>query len=305
MPMKTCKKCQHKCGPRSLYCPACKAPYINTLKAFGHIEQKNSQSVVVNNNINFSVSQQNKVPIPNFRTEDISLDPKHYFDHLVDRENQSNVLLSAARTAIESNFKIRNHVCLTGPACGGKTSLMESFSNTVGEDYIFRIDAPTSTQAGLVLDLLERAASIRFLLVEEIEKVNSDHLRWLLGVMDERAEIRVCNAKSGYIQAPLPAMVIATCNDQEKLDKVMTGALSSRFSNKIYCPRIGRETMHKALKRYVDMINGDENWIEPAIAYCLDEEKCDDLRRMKAVLTEGRSRLLTGEYQSILRATRN
>lgn len=233
----------------------------------------------------------------------INLDPSGYFDHLYDRESQINVLLSGSRTAIESDFKIRTHALFYGPAAGGKTSLTTAFINMVGEEHCYRIDATTSTQAGVLNDIIERGQFIKFLIIDEIEKCKEEQLRWLLSIMDERGELRVNNAKLGFVQKSLPAFVIATTNDIDKVERFMSGALHSRFSDRIHCPRIRDETIFRAVKKYIDMINGDDSWIYPAVKYVREVEKTDDIRRMIAVAVNGRERLVTGEYQRILQSS--
>lgn len=300
MPFKICPNtsCQKPNGPRTLYCHFCQAPFEKTLKKFGHAVPA-KQSVVVN-----SVPSLRSAIAPKVDPKSpINLDPTGYFDCLYDREAQINILISGFKTAVESNFKIRTHAIMHGSSASGKTTLMDCFSNMVGEDICYRIDATTSTQAGILSDLMERASAIRVLLIDELEKANPDNFRFLLGLMDERGELRICNAKAGSLQCKMPAFVIATTNDLPKVESLMSGALYSRFSDRIYCPRVDENTIYKAVKKYVDMIGGDERWIRPAINHVRTMEKTEDIRRMIAVAVNGRERLLSGEYQEILRST--
>jgi hypothetical protein len=85
---------------------------------------------------------------------------------------------------------------------------------------------------------------------------------------------------------------------------MMDGALASRFSHKIYCPRPGRQVLEQILLREVNKHDGDRTWIKPALDYCLDIEQTNDPRRIITVCLCGREKLLTGEYQRILQASR-
>lgn len=314
MPMKTCPKCAEQCGPRTLYCKKCGNPYTKTLIKFGHIQKGAAvsvaapqQNVVVNNNIVVTNRNPYKASVPVFSTpnSEINLDPRGYFDKMIDREAQTNIMISAARTAIETNFNIRNHILLSGLPANGKSSLIKCFIDMVGEENTYSVDATTSTQAGILSDLVERGpGGVKFLILNELEKVKNggDEYRWLLGAMDERKELRVCNSKIGNIQMPFPVLVIADCNDIEKLKGFMSGALYSRFTNRVFCPRLSDESIFKAIQRYVKMINGKDEWIKPVIDYVRKEKGTDDIREMIAIVTDGRERITSGEYFNILRA---
>jgi hypothetical protein len=344
MPWKTCQNpdCDNLSGPRALKCKACGEPFPSTLRAFGHLppidSQRNRNNVVVNNTINITRGNKNRVvsspsididELDDFEIDDtddyigrtpilpvedsiINIDPTGYFDHLFDREDQINILVSATRTAIDSDFQIRTHIILHGPPAGGKTSLSTAFIEMVGEEHCYRIDATTSTQAGIISDLFEnrQPGSVKFIVIDEIEKCDKEYLRWLLGVMDDRAELRVNNTRVGSLQMPLAALVIATTNNIQLIEGMMGGALASRFTEKVYCPRVRDQTIHKAVMQKLKMLRGvDINeasaWADKAIEYVRDVEGTDDIRRMIAVAVNGRERLLTGEFQAILQKASN
>ncbi len=233
----------------------------------------------------------------------INLDPTGYFDHIYDREAQITVLLGGVRTAVETDFKERNHALIFGDPAGGKTTLCKAFMDMVGEENCHYIDMTTTTQAGILMALIERPTAPKFLIIEELEKVKKEDMRWLLGVMDERGEINVCNSKVGSIRMAMPVYVIATINDMDKFQATHGGAIESRFGDKIYCPKVSRDTIYKRVLRAVLAVGGDESWVNPAIDYCTNYEGTCDIRRIKTVATGGRERLLTGEYQRILQAT--
>ena len=125
----------------------------------------------------------------------------------------------------------------------------------------------------------------------------------MLGVMDFRAEVRQLKFRSGLAQRQVKLLCLATVNDMGLFNEMMDGALASRFSHKIFCPRPSRETLTKILEREVEKNKGDKAWINPTLDYCLDVEKINDPRRIITVCLCGREKLLTGEYQTMLTAT--
>jgi hypothetical protein len=88
------------------------------------------------------------------------------------------------------------------------------------------------------------------------------------------------------------------------LKKTESGALLSRFSNEIYCPRPGRDILAKILEREVRKVKGGrEEWIEPTLEFCYDQRRITDPRMLKRVCLCGKDRLITGEYQRDLEET--
>jgi hypothetical protein len=87
-------------------------------------------------------------------------------------------------------------------------------------------------------------------------------------------------------------------------NRLLEGCLQSRFAHKIRCPRPDKGVLAQILSREIVKTGGDAQWITPAINWCVDEEKTSDPRRAIAVCLCGREKLLTGEYQAVLRATR-
>ena len=97
-------------------------------------------------------------------------------------------------------------------------------------------------------------------------------------------------------------LVLATVNDIALFEKVMSGALASRFPNKIYCPRPDRTVMGKILQREVQKVHGREEWIEPTLKFGLDEMHWDDPRKLIPICLQGKNDLLTGKYQLAIKS---
>ena len=166
-----------------------------------------------------------------------------------------------------------------------------------------KFDATSATDAG-VRDILLKSTNIPpVLIVEEIEKTDEKSLRWLLGVLDHRAEIRKTNFRIGHQARNVKMICLATVNDMKLFEKVMCGALVSRFPNKIYCARPDRKLMKDILKRELAKVGGREEWIEPALTFCMDKLKITDPRAITPVCLCGRDKLLDGSYQKAIRAT--
>lgn len=242
-----------------------------------------------------SVGRANEVVVPD--------DLDAYFENIFDRSAQIGIIGQAIRAAVQSKFQNRNHCVLYGPPACGKSEILLTFKKVLGADFVLQFDATSTTEAGAKKELRELAQIPPILIVEEIEKTDEKSLRWLLGVLDARGEIRGLNYRTGVFQRDVKLLCLATVNDMAKFKSAMDGALASRFSNKIRCPRPSREVLERILQREVLKAHGRPEWIKPALDYCVEQEKTDDPRRAIAVALCGQDRLLTGEYQRWLAAT--
>lgn len=240
-----------------------------------------------------------------FAPGDISLDLSHHFDHIYERENQIALVQSAVNAYTASAFDDRFHCVLYGPPACGKTEILRSFTKMLGSDAVLAFDATSTTKAGAEKTLLETESVPPFLLIEELEKVDENSLRWLLGILDHRAEIRKVNFRTapGGDVRQVKLLCMATVNDMDLFKTVMDGALASRFPHKIYCPRPSRVVLTKILEREIARISGNKAWIKPALDWCINQEQTNDPRRVITVCLCGRDALLTGEYQKRLAVT--
>lgn len=224
-----------------------------------------------------------------------------HFKHLYERDDQIEIVLSSIQAAIKSGFQDRFHVCLAGPAACGKTEILRGIRSMLGNDAVLEYDATATTMAGAIKDLSERAEVPRILLIEEMEKVDENSLRWLLGILDHRAEIRKVNFRQ-QIHKEVRMLCLCTVNDYDLFCDMMYGALASRFPNHVYCPRPGRKVLEQILLREVLRVKGKEKWIKPALDYA-EKQNITDPRRVISICLCGRNKLLTGEYQKRLDRT--
>jgi hypothetical protein len=228
-----------------------------------------------------------------------------YFDHLYGLDAQIRIMLSAIQAAADSGMKNRFHTLLWGETGTGKTDILLSTSQLLNQMFVSHLllDATATTEAGMRKALLDEDAILpEIILIEEIEKArHSFHL--LLGLMDDRATVTQMNFKKTESRK-VPALILASANDYEMLKKTESGALLSRFSNEIYCPRPGREILAKILEREIRKVKGgSEEWIEPTLEFCYDQRRITDPRMLKRVCLCGKERLITGEYQRDLEET--
>jgi hypothetical protein len=234
---------------------------------------------------------------------EIPLDQGEHFAHLYGLNPQIAQMLSAVREYAHSEFRNRFHCALWGaPACG-KTEILRSLTRMVGTDNVLHLDATSTTSAGAKQLLLESANIPPILCVEEIEKADEISLRWLLGVLDYRAEVRSVKFRTGVVAKEVKLLCLATVNDMDLFNRMMDGALASRFSHKIKCPRPSREVLTMILQREIEKNAGDRAWIGPTQDWGLDREQTNDPRRLITVCLCGREKQLTGEYQKMLAAT--
>ena len=228
-----------------------------------------------------------------------------HFTHLFERDSQIALVQSALDAYVTSAYEDRFHCVLFGPPACGKTEILRSFARMLGEDAVLTFDATSTTKAGAERILLETERIPPVLIVEEIEKTDEASLRWLLGVLDHRAEIRKITYRMVAAKS-VKLLCLATVNDIGLFRRIMDGALASRFSHHIHCPRPSRAVLQRILEREVARAGGDRAWIEPTLDWCLNrepEQRKKDPRRAITVCLSGRERLLTGEYQRHLAAT--
>jgi len=233
----------------------------------------------------------------------LSVDRGEFFSHIYERDAQIEVIHSAVTAFVESEFANRFHCVLYGePACG-KTEILRSFTKMLGSNFVLELDATSTTKAGAERILLESANLPPVLVCEEIEKTDENSLRWLLGILDHRGEVRKVTHGAGLRHRNVKMLCLATVNDMGLFKKAMDGALASRFSHKVWCPRPSKDVLGKILLREVlKLKGGDVAWIAPAVDWCVDVEGTNDPRRVVTVCLSGKERLLTGEYQKLLRA---
>lgn len=224
------------------------------------------------------------------------------FGHIYGRDAQITVLWSALSAALDSDWQNRYHVVLEGPPACGKTEILLTIKRLVGSESCLVFDGTSTTQAGAQKELMEREELPRILIIEEIEKTDESALRYLLGLLDDRGEIRKMTAREKIVR-DARVLCLATVNDIEKFNSMLSGALASRFRHKIFCPRPDRALMEKILTREVSRINGDNTWIEPALDY-MQEINSSDPRTAIAICLSGREGWLDGTYPTMLREIR-
>lgn len=220
------------------------------------------------------------------------------FDHIYDRDYQISEVVQSILTAKETDMMVRNHVMMYGPPGCGKSEIGIALENTLGEQAVLKLDATSTTKAGAERLILERKPIPPIIVLEELEKCNEANLPWLLGIMDDRGEIIKTNAISGSKRKKAPCLVICTVNNLSKFEKFQEGALANRFNVPLYFAMPDRELLRKILVREVKKIpGGKESWVDPALEYALNVEKTYQARRIKAIMSNGRDRLLSGDYQ--------
>jgi ATPase family associated with various cellular activities (AAA) len=225
------------------------------------------------------------------------------FDHLYGLDSHIARILSALQAGIMSNWTNRYHCALQGPPGCGKSDICRTIKSILGEDAVMEFDATATTAAGAIQELSEREILPRVLIVEEIEKADPKSLSFLLALCDLRGEIRKITARSN-IQRDTKVFVIATVNNVPLFDSLQANALSSRFANKINFRRPSRDMLIKILTREISKVDGNLDWIEPALNYCETRpEPIVDPRIVTALCLCGREKWLDGSFAKMMADT--
>lgn len=216
------------------------------------------------------------------------------FDHLYGLDSHINTVKRSLAVAQRTTFSKRYHVALIGPPGCGKSDICETLAGVLGDDAVMKFDATATTAAGAIKQLDEAEILPRVLIVEEIEKVSAEALSFLLALMDMRGEIRKTTAKKSIVK-DTKILVIATVNNHELFDKMLAGALSSRFSRKAWFHRPSADVIRRILVREITETEGDEDWIQPCMDYCADKGITDP-RMISALCLTGEDGWLDGSF---------
>lgn len=214
---------------------------------------------------------------------------------------QIRILLSNVNRAHKTNGESRNHAVLFGHAGCGKTTTIFGLEQMFGSDSVLKLDATSTTRAGLEKLFFNELQDIPPLVfMEEAEKADPEALKIWLGALDDRGEIRKVNFKVNQLRA-VKVLFVCTVNNKALFDRMMgsdgseAGALSSRCVTQIYYPRPSQVILMQILQKEVRERGGDEAWIAPAI-HLAEELQISDPRIVRSFLAGG-DRLLDGSYQ--------
>jgi len=238
-------------------------------------------------------------------SDDIALSNHPSFKNIYGLNPQIRTILSSIKSAIDTNGSRRNHTVLWGkPACG-KTQVVLALENLLGPHSVLRLDATSTTRAGLEKLFFKDLVKIPPIVVcEEIEKAKEEWLQIWLGALDDRGEIRKINFRTCLVRE-MQILFICTVNDKNLFDKMMggegsqkPGALSSRCVNDVYFPRPNIDILRSILRKDILSKGGKEEYIEQCIELA-KTTNTDDPRKVLSFLSGG-ERLLSGEYQDDL-----
>lgn len=217
------------------------------------------------------------------------------FNRIFGRNHQIRALMSAVKSFLETDGKRSSHVCLDGPAGCGKTQLLKSLVSIWGDGCCLKLDATATSKAGVEKMFFDELPEIPpFCVMEEIEKCDESGLTVWLGALDDRKEIRKVNFRTQKVRR-VNFLALCTSNNRQKFDKIMDGALSSRFKHKWLCPRPDRNILRMILQRDVNENGGNPDWVEPCLN--LAEQIGTDDPRLVLAFLDGGDRLLDETYQ--------
>lgn len=226
------------------------------------------------------------------------------FQGIYGRAQHIRIIASSIQRMKDTNGAKRNHVLLYGlPGCA-KSHIIKGWSTVLGKGGFLTINANSASRAGIeriFLDRFKETGTPPIIFVEEIEKSNETILTAWLSILDDRAEVRkVTHFKQEKADAQI--LSIATANDKILFDRLHggrphhPGALSSRFTKKLYIPRPDTEIMKRILLRDIELYGGNPAWVEPCIDIA-NAIKTNDPRIILSLL-DGQDRLLDGSYKN-------
>lgn len=214
---------------------------------------------------------------------------------------QIRIILSNIKRAHETNGESRNHGVLFGHAGCGKTTTLFALEQMFGSDAILKLDATSTTRAGLEKLFFSDLKEIPPLVfMEEAEKADPEALKIWLGALDDRGEIRKVNFRVNQLRE-IKVLFLCTVNNKTLFDKMMgsdgstAGALSSRCVTQVYYPRPSESVLFEILTKEIRDKGGREEWISPAIQLS-KQLGISDPRIVRSYLA-GADRLLDGTYQ--------
>jgi len=214
---------------------------------------------------------------------------------------QIRIILSNIKRAQETNGESRNHGVLFGHAGCGKTTTMFALEQMFGSDAVLKLDATSTTRAGLEKLFFSDLTEIPPLVfMEEAEKADPEALKIWLGALDDRGEIRKINFRVNMLRQ-VKVLFICSVNNKTLFDKMMgsdgseAGALSSRCVSQVYFPRPSQAVLFQILDKEIREKGGRNEWIAPAIRLA-EELGVSDPRIVRSYLAGG-DRLLDGTYQ--------
>lgn len=228
-------------------------------------------------------------------------DWKEHYSHLYGLDDEILRMIRALEGSMLYEWEKRFNVVLEGPPGCGKSDICKSLKRMLPPGAVLEFDATAMTAAGAIKELTERDVLPRVIIVEEAEKADGRALDFLLSVLDLRSEIRKTTAR-GTIERDTKLWCVATVNDTELFRSIRSGALASRFTEKVRFQRPSRETLQQILVREITQTGGNLDWIKPTLDYC-EEAGIDDPRQVISICMCGRDMLLNGEYQRMLKRT--
>lgn len=224
------------------------------------------------------------------------------FKNIFGLNSQIRTILSSIKSAIDTRGDRRNHTVLWGkPACG-KTQVVLAIEKLLGPNAILRLDATSTSRAGLEKLFFKDLAKVPPIVVcEEMEKAKEEWLQIWLGALDDRGEIRKVNFRTCLVRE-VRILFICTVNDKHVFDKMMggegshkPGALSSRCVNDVYFPRPNKSILRSILKKDILEKGGRLEYIDHCIELA-EKLEINDPRKVLSFLSGG-DRLISGHYQ--------
>lgn len=214
---------------------------------------------------------------------------------------QIRTVLSNIKRAKDTDGRSRNHGVLYGHAGCGKTTCLLALEQMFGPGAVLRLDATSTTRAGIEKLFFSDLPSIPPLVfMEEAEKADPEALKVWLGALDDRGEIRKVNFRVNQLRE-VKVLFLCTVNNKTLFDKMMgsdgseAGALSSRCVSQIYFPRPSEVVLRQILMKEIHRNGGEEAWVTPCIQMA-QELGISDPRIVRSYLAGG-DRLMDGSYQ--------
>lgn len=230
---------------------------------------------------------------------------QQHFQQFVNLDSQLELIMSAVETAIGTQFTDRCHALVYGPPGCGKSEVLRTLCNLIGQHHAKFFHAPSLTKAGAEEYLLSENECASIIVLDELDKAPPDVGTAWLQLMSDSPEMNKTDARNGHRSRERRVLVIAAVNDPERLSKRLSSALFDRLALRVFFPPPTPADLQRILEAEADRSGIDRRCVTEVLRYAGNVEGIKQLRSLVGLLRAGRNRWLDGQYAQHLMAVQD